>query len=136
MDNSEIRDLLLKNNAVIESLSTQVIELKAELDTVRHITSVDKWSDFKQVAKALGYKDFGRNTILAHLRERGYLDEENEPYQRYVDAGLFKVVQVPKVICGRDTIMLMPVASQKGIMLVDKIIKEIKNGSIAEIPAE
>lgn len=45
---------------------------------------------FMDVAKILGT---GRTRFTAWLRERGFLQKNNRPYQQYEDAGYFKVVE-------------------------------------------
>lgn len=62
---------------------------------------VEDWSVFmdakgeitiSKVAKALNIKGIGRNNLFAILRNRDVLRNNNEPYQRYVNSGYFKVV--------------------------------------------
>ena len=49
-----------------------------------------------KLAKALNIKNIGRNNLFKVLRQRDVLRTNNEPYQRYVNAGYFKVVTTEK----------------------------------------
>lgn len=49
----------------------------------------------RQFAKVLsddGYK-IGQNRLFKWLRENGYLNARNEPYQNYIEQGLFEVIE-------------------------------------------
>jgi phage antirepressor YoqD-like protein len=48
-----------------------------------------------EAAKILGL-GFGRNILFRILREKGILDSENTPYQRYVDEEYFKLIIKPR----------------------------------------
>lgn len=53
--------------------------------------------DFDEFSK-LTHREFelGRNKLFALLRDRSILKKGNIPYQRYINSGLFKVIQVNK----------------------------------------
>lgn len=53
--------------------------------------------DFDEFSK-LTHKEFelGRNKLFALLRDKSILKKGNIPYQRYINSGLFKVIQVNK----------------------------------------
>lgn len=44
-----------------------------------------------EFAKILGIKDFGEKKLFAWLRENSYLNAFNQPYQKYVNLGLFEL---------------------------------------------
>lgn len=48
-----------------------------------------------EAAKILGL-GFGRNILFKILRDKGILDSENTPYQRYVDDEYFKLIIKPR----------------------------------------
>lgn len=48
-------------------------------------------SSMSKVAKALDL-GIGRNKLFAFLREESILQEDNEPYQRYITSGYFRIV--------------------------------------------
>ena len=73
-------------------------------------------------AKALAIKNMGQNNMFKYLRNKGYLQQDNTPIQRYVNQSWFVVRQVKKGEREFSVTML----TTKGI---DKIIQElIKDG--------
>jgi anti-repressor protein len=58
-------------------------------DTVASSESLLSMAD---VAKVLDM-GIGRNKLYKLLRDRGILQDTNVPYQRFVDAGYFKLVE-------------------------------------------
>lgn len=72
--------------------------------------------NMNQVAKELGY---GRNRLFAALRGKGILmsggSEHNLPYQRYVDAGYFKVKVSTVEIKGDQKLKSQTLVTAKGI---------------------
>lgn len=81
-----------------------------------------KYIDFKTVAKLLENLGFGRNILLALLRDKDILDKKNQPYQQYVDRGYlkFKEIYVEKT----DKLAFQPLISQRGLnWLIKKLIE-------------
>nr|DAX66561.1 MAG TPA: KilAC domain protein [Bacteriophage sp.] len=81
-----------------------------------------KYIDFKTVAKLLEDLGFGRNILLALLRDKDILDKRNQPYQQYVDRGYlkFKEIYVEKT----DKLAFQPLISQRGLnWLIKKLIE-------------
>lgn len=81
-----------------------------------------KYIDFKTVAKLLEDLGFGRNILLALLRDKDILDKKNQPYQQYVDRGYlkFKEIYVEKT----DKLAFQPLISQRGLnWLIKKLIE-------------
>lgn len=54
---------------------------------VRNLNGSCKVEEF---AKVIGY---GRNKMFSELRAAGYLQANNQPYQRYIDSGYFVVIE-------------------------------------------
>ena len=75
------------------------------------------------VAKTLDM-GFGRNKMFAKLRNKGILREDNTPYQRYVDAGYFKLVQSQYFIGGNSIVATTTYVKEKGIDFIRKILRE------------
>lgn len=59
-------------------------------DTVVDSDGALSWND---TAKLLGIKNMGRNKLMQYLRDRKVLDGNSIPYQRFLDAGYFNVVE-------------------------------------------
>lgn len=76
---------------------------------------------FGDFAKNLAIENLGRNNVIKFCRARGYLMDNTEPYQPYVNRGYFRRVPSEKEINGeiRYTTYLTP----RGATWLAKIIK-------------
>lgn len=78
------------------------------------------------VAKLLNVKGLGRNNMYKALRNISVLDNDNVPYQRYINAGYFKLVE-SKFMAGENTVVATTTyVTQRGIDYIRKLIKEGK----------
>lgn len=95
----KIEEVLLNPDTIIK-LAT---ELKEEREKVKVLTpkadfydtvtgAENDWFTMNQVVKILNL-GIGRNNTYRVLREQGVLMDNNIPYQRYVDAGYFRLVE-------------------------------------------
>jgi phage antirepressor YoqD-like protein len=77
----------------------------------------------------------GRNKLFDLLRRYKILRENNEPYQRYVDAGCFRVIETKYTVPNGDTrINFKTVVYQKGVDFIRKVVqKSIDDGTIDKI---
>ena len=72
--------------------------------------------DMGQVAKVLNYPKIGRNKLFEILRENGILQQNNQPYQTYIDRGYFRVVEQKfEPTPGEIRINIKTLVFQKGI---------------------
>lgn len=86
-----------------------------------------------QVAKVLDLKGIGRNKLFEILRKIGILQYNNIPYQKYVDAGYFRVAETKYTKPNGDTyINIKTLVYQKGVNYIHK--KVIENGTDVKIP--
>lgn len=77
------------------------------------------------VAKVLNIKGYGRNNLFDFLRSKKVLDKSNIPYQKFVDAGYFRVLeQKYNVPNGETKINIKTLVFQKGVDHIIKLIKE------------
>lgn len=79
--------------------------------------------DLGVAAKVLGFKGVGRNNLFKILRERGILSQNNNlPYQRYIDAGYFTVEAVPweHPTCGDERSYYKTLVTPKGLSWIEK----------------
>ena len=76
------------------------------------------------MAKILNFKDMGRNKLFEYLRDRNILRFNNEPYQRFVDAGYFKIIE-QTVKTGTYTIINnKTMVTQRGLDYMAKLLLE------------
>lgn len=135
MTPAKIEEVLLNPDTII-SLATQ---LKAEREKsqallVENATMKPKAEFADQVAKSDGlltmasfakviqdeHINMGRNKLLEWLRNEGYLRSNNEPYQQYVNQGLFKVREM---LCNGYLRTQTFVTGKGQLYLVDKLKK-------------
>lgn len=84
------------------ALENEEMKPKAEFyDTVAESSTT---FEVGVVAKILNF-GIGRNKLFKFLRNEGILNPDNIPYQQYVDAGYFKVVEMPYGKLNGDTLV-------------------------------
>ena len=144
MNDLEIKELLEKSSLAIIEISKRLelakkenIELKSMVEyqeginkTMIRAFNSDDWADMKKIAKILNYEKLGRNIIFRILRERDILmtggGKNNEPMQKYVNLGYFKVLQVPgKDQYGNEKIYPKTVVSQKGLNFIREVLDNV-----------
>lgn len=82
--------------------------------------------DMGQVAKVLNYPKIGRNKLFEILRDNGILQQNNQPYQKYIDCGYFRVVeQKYEAKPGEIRINIKTLVFQKGIDYIRKILEKV-----------
>jgi anti-repressor protein len=116
------RAVLLANDQ-IKKLKLENDNLKPKAEFYDAVASTEDLTSIGDVAKLLDM-GIGRNKLYAFLRSKGVLRSNNVPYQRYVDAGYFKLVE-SKVDRG-ETVMICTTTfvKQRGIDYIRKLLKE------------
>ena len=66
----------------------------------------------------------GRNKLFKWLRDNKYLMKDNVPYQRYVNEGLFEVIETVNEYDSQDYINLLTLITGKGQLYVTGKLKE------------
>ena len=89
-DPSRLRGLLLAYTEKVLALEETVREQAPKVAFHDAVTDAENCQTVRDVAKVLGT---GQNRLFAFLRSQGILMRNNMPYQRYVDAGYFRVVE-------------------------------------------
>lgn len=122
------RNLLQKNQDVIESLISQNKELSEENKTWKMISESEDHVDMSEVAKMINYKGYGRNKLFQFLRDNEILRYNNQPYQKYVDNSYFKIIeQKVELPYGEIKINLKTVATQKGVDFIRRQLDDYAN---------
>lgn len=82
--------------------------------------------DMGQVAKVLNYPRIGRNKLFEILRDNGILQQNNQPYQKYIDCGYFRVIeQKYEARPGEIRINIKTLVFQKGVDYIRKILDKV-----------
>jgi Uncharacterized phage-encoded protein len=100
------------------------LELKSQkhkVDLYDTIADKDKTFTMSEVAKLINYIGVGRNILFKILRVNDILRWNNEPYQKYVDAGWFKIIVTEK----GDKVVPQTVVYQKGIEKICELLDEL-----------
>jgi len=120
-----VKDLLeqLEKNEALEKRNEY---LEPQASKYRQFMESDGLLPFKKVAKVLNSAnifDKGRTILLKLLRDKKILMYDNEPYQKYVDAGYFKIklttYEKNGHTCNGSTTYVTP----KGLEYIAKLLK-------------
>lgn len=113
-DKAEKMEALQKQN--------QLMQPKAEFfDAVTDSKTAIPLGD---VAKILDM-GIGRNKLFEFLRQKNILTYDNRPYQKYIDAGYFRVIEQKYEVNGEVRINIKTLVFQKGIDWIRKqLVKE------------
>lgn len=82
--------LAAKQSEQIEKQAAAITEMQPKAEFHDGVASAINAQDFQAVAKVFGT---GRNRFMGWLRDRSFLQANNRPYQRYEDAGYFRVIE-------------------------------------------
>ena len=113
-----------------ERLALENEEMKPKAEFYDTVAESSTTFEVGVVAKILNF-GIGRNKLFKFLRNEGILNPDNIPYQQYVDAGYFKVVEMQYGTLNGDTLVgKKTVVYQKGIDYIRKRL--IKKGKVAQ----
>ena len=66
----------------------------------------------------------GQNNLFRFLRQQGILMSDNKPYQKYIDAGYFRVIEQPYLAKGKTRLGFKTMVYQKGLDFIRKKIRK------------
>lgn len=101
----------------------QIQKLQPKADFADAAFKAEGNVDIGQAAKILGLP-FGRNTLFKKLREKGvFFGSRNEPKQRFIDAGYFKLTELPPIKRENhtDLIVMKCICTQKGLAYINML---------------
>lgn len=108
-----------------ERQARQLVEQAPKVDFYNAVTSSKDCIDMAEVAKVLNVKGIGRNKLFEILREKNILDRKNQPYQKYVDNGYFRIIETSFVLPdGTQKINLKTVVFQKGLNYIRGLLEK------------
>lgn len=113
-----------------EKLQAENKLMRAKAEFYDDVMGSDYLIDMKNVAEVLNFKNVGRNELFEFLRNKSILMRDNQPYQKYVDLGYFRIVEF-KWFDSRKSlhrIVLKTMVYWKGLEFISKLLKkEFKN---------
>ena len=125
--------LLVAQNKIAErdqriAEQQQIIEEQAPLVTfANHVSEASNCIDVGQLAKIVHDEgiNIGRNKLFKWLKDNEFLMNDNTPYQRYINSGLFEVIETVKTTPYGSKVFPKTLVTGKGqIYLVEKIKAE------------
>ena len=105
----------------------QLIEQAPKVEFYNDVTGSETTADMKTVANVLNFKGVGRNTLFDILRKENVLQNDNRPYQKYIDSGWFRLIESKwnNPNTGDVEINFKTVVYQKGIEYIAKLLREL-----------
>lgn len=112
-----------------EQIEQQTQQLALEAPKVAFFDTVASSSDTTDigtVAKTLAVPGLGRTNLFDLLRKKGILTGDNKPYQRYVDAGYFRIIESSwNDPDGNQHVYFKTVVYQKGLDFIRQLVQGV-----------
>ena len=108
----------------INNLTVKIEEMKPKADFFDAVADSKTAISMNEVAKVLDIRGYGRNNLFEFLRDSKILDQRNVPYQRYVDNGLFRVIEQHYMKNGEPVVTTKTLVYQKGLDAIRKMINK------------
>ncbi len=110
---------------IVEEQSELLAIAAPKVEFYDQVTDSTDAVDMASAAKVLNVKGMGRNKLFALLRDEKVLQQNNQPYQKHIDAGRFRVIESSFVKPNGDTcINIKTVIYQRGLDYVLKLINK------------
>ena len=102
----------------------QIVLMKPKADFYDDVAGSKTAIQMSNVAKVLAVKGYGRNNLFEFLRSRSILQADNMPYQKFVDAGYFRVIEQKynNKSNGQVEISMKTLVYQKGLDYIRKLL--------------
>lgn len=114
----------------VDLLKENIVSNKPYVEFSKIVSEVDGAISIGSFAKLLNNKDIpiGRNKLYYWFRENGYMikngKEKNNPKQRYIDNGLFRVIERVVQTENGEKLTVTPLITGKGQLYFLKIIEK------------
>lgn len=107
-----------------QKLAIENEDMKPKAEFYDTVTDSKDAISMAEVAKVLDY-NIGRNKLFELLKKKKILDKSRVPYQRFVDAGYFRVIETKYTKPNGDVcINIKTLVLQKGIDYIRKVLNE------------
>lgn len=114
--------LAYQQQCTIEEQGAVIAELAPKADFYDAVTDSTDAVDLGTAAKVLNL-GFGRTTLFEKLRDNKILMKNNQPFQKYIDAGWFRVIETSWTHPNGDThVNFKTVVYQKGLDGIRKML--------------
>ena len=107
----------------VKELEEQLTEAQPKIDFFDAVTGSKDTIEIGEASKVLAIKGLGRNNLFEALRNHNVLMSNNQPYQKYIDAGYFRTIESTYTKSdGTTHINIKTVVYQKGLDFIRKVI--------------
>lgn len=121
--------MLYQIAAQLEDKEKQIALLKPKAEFFDAVADSKDAIDIGTASKVLNI-GIGRNRLFEILRQEGILMQNNQPYQKYVDAGYFRVIEQKfNKPDGSTSINIKTLVYQKGLAYIKKVVEMAKVGA-------
>ena len=101
----------------------QLLEQKPKVEFFNAVAESKDAIEIASVAKILNVPGVGRNKLFEFLRDHKILMNNNQPFQKYIDAGYFRIVEQKYCRPNGDTcINIKTLVYQRGVQYIRKIL--------------
>lgn len=118
-----VANALIVANNIIQQKDKQIEEMKPKAEFFDSVADSKTAISMNEVAKVLNVKGYGRNNLFEYLRQNKILQNNNVPYQRYVDSGWFRVIEQKYMKNGEPVVTTKTLVYQKGVDAIRKMLK-------------
>ena len=109
---------------VIEQQKFELLEQKPKVEFFDAVAESKDAIEIASVAKVLDVPGVGRNKLFEFLRNHKILMRNNQPYQKYVDCGYFRIIEQKYERPNGDTcINIKTLVYQKGVKYIQELLK-------------
>jgi len=121
---------LVEAQRLLEQKDQQLTLMKPKADFFDAVASSKDAIDISSASKVLNM-GVGRNKLFEILRAEGVLMKENTPYQKYIDAGYFRVIEQKYTKPdGTVCINIKTLVYQKGLNFIRKLVESLKTTAV------
>ena len=114
----------IEEEKVRQDQAKQLLEQKPKVEFFDAVAESKDAIEIASVAKVLDVPGVGRNKLFEFLRNHKILMRNNQPYQKYVDCGYFRIIEQKYERSNGDTcINIKTLVYQKGVKYIQELLK-------------
>lgn len=119
-----VANALVVAQNILKQKDKQIEEMQPKVAFFNAVAESKTAISMNEVAKVLAIPGYGRNNLFEFLRNKKVLDRYNIPYQRYVDAGWFRVIEQKFMKNGEVCINTKTLVYQKGVDGIRRLVEQ------------
>lgn len=113
-----------RRNFVIKKLEEDTERMRPKEEFYDAVAGSKSAIEMAAVAKVLNFNGIGRNKLFEILRDERVLQNDNIPYQKYIDNGWFRTIEQKYSKDGETYINIKTLVYQKGVDGIRKILEK------------